>query len=148
MKLDLDFSELIRLGRIMSPDGVDFILEAPTIEFGPLDIELESGKEISLADLDPSSHLISLQGRQVLLYIRDHSTKFDAAVQNPLSGNRFHIAWCQKLEEMKQRNRFERYHVTNRLDGLFTIEDSGYRTGLSRTHDSELKVCHRLDLKS
>ena len=141
MKLDLDFSELTRLGRIMSPDGVDFILESPAIDFGPLDIELESGKEISLSDLDPGSHLISLQGRQVLLYIRDHSAKFDATLQNPVAGNRFHIAWCQKLDEMKHRNRFERYHVTNRLDGFFTIEDSGHSTGVSRINDAELKVC-------
>ena len=135
MKLDLDFSELIRLGRIMSPDGVDFILEAPTIEFGPLDIELESGKEISLADLDPSSHLISLQGRQVLLYIRDHSGRFDAAIANPNDGKRFHVAWCKTLDEMRFKNRFERYHATNRLDGLFTIED------ISRTAETKLKVC-------
>ena len=135
MKLDLDFSELVNLGRIMSPEGVDFILAPSTIEFGPLDIELESGKEISLADLDPSSHLISLEGRQVLLYIRDHTGWFDAAIDNPNDGKRFHVAWCKTLEEMRFKNRFERYHATNRLDGLFTIED------MSRTADTKLKVC-------
>lgn len=141
MKLDLDFSELIRLGRIMSPNGVDFILESPVIDFGPLDIELESGKEISLSDLDPSSHLISLQGRQVLLYIRDHTGRFDAAVSNPNDGKRFHVAWCRTLEEMRLKNRFERYHATNRLDGIFTIEDSGSSWGQQRTAEVKLKVC-------
>ncbi|HCN9030216.1 TPA: HNH endonuclease, partial [Escherichia coli] len=43
------------------------------------DIELSTGKEVSIEDLDPGSGLISYHGRQVLLYIRDHSGRYDAA---------------------------------------------------------------------
>lgn len=37
---------------------------------------------------------------------------------------------------MRQKNRFERYHATNRVDGLFEIDD-----GLGRSQDVALKVC-------
>lgn len=141
MKLNLDFSELVRLAKIMLPEGVNFSLGSSGFDFEPLDIELESGKEISLADLDSGSHLISLQGRQVLLYIRDHAGRFDAALMNPRDGKRFHVAWCKTLEEMRQKNRFERYHATNRLDGLFTIEDPGNHGSEPRSADVALKVC-------
>ena len=141
MKLNLDFSELVRLAKIMLPEGVNFSLGSSGFDFEPLDIELESGKEISLADLDSGSHLISLKGRQVLLYIRDHAGRFDAALMNPRDGKRFHVAWCKTLEEMRQKNRFERYHATNRLDGLFTIEDPGNHGSEPRSADVALKVC-------
>lgn len=141
MKLSLDFSELLQLAKIMLPEGADFSLSSSGIDFEPLDIELESGKEISLADLDSGSHLISLQGRQVLLYIRDHSGRFDATLKDSSQGKRFHVAWCQTLEEMRGKNRFGRYHATNRLDGLFTIEDAFINGIEPRTADVALKVC-------
>ena len=125
----------------MHPADVDFSLKSTGIVFEPLDIELATGKEISLDDLDPGSHLISLNGRQVLLYIRDHTGRYDAALENPVNGKKFHVAWCETLENMRQKKRFERYHATNRLDGLFTIEDSGTYSSEFRTADVRLNVC-------
>lgn len=136
MKLTIDFSELIALGEKMLPSGAEFSLaEAPVI-FDPIDIELSAGKEVSISDLDPGSGLISYQGRQVLLYIRDHTGRYDAAIEDGEKGKRFHIAWCKKLDEMRQKNRFERYHATNRVDGFFEIDD-----GAGRYQDAGLKVC-------
>ncbi|EIM3119106.1 HNH endonuclease [Escherichia coli] len=37
---------------------------------------------------------------------------------------------------MRHKNRFERYHATNRIDGLFEIDD-----GSGRSHDVDLRVC-------
>jgi len=136
MKIKIDLSELIALGRKMLPSGAEFSLtEAPVI-FDPIDIELSAGKEVSISDLDPGSGLISYQGRQVLLYIRDHTASYDAAVENGENGKRFHIAWCRTLDNMRKKNRFERYHATNRVDGLFEIDD-----GLGRSQDVDLRVC-------
>lgn len=80
MKLSIDISELIQLGKKMLPEGVDFFLDESPIDFDPIDIELSTGKEVSIEDLDPGSGLISYHGRQVLLYIRDHSGRYDAAI--------------------------------------------------------------------
>ncbi|CNK85655.1 type II Zorya anti-phage system protein ZorE [Yersinia proxima] len=136
MKLTLDFSELIALGKKMLPSGAKFSLDEALVVFDPIDIELSAGKEVSIADLDPGSGLISYRGRQVLLYIRDHSGRYDAAIEDGEKGKRFHIAWCRTLDEMRQKNRFERYHATNRVDGLFEIDD-----GLGRSQDADLRVC-------
>lgn len=136
MKLSIDISELIQLGRKMLPEGVDFFLDETPVVFDPIDIELSAGKEVRIEDLDPGSGLISYQGRQVLLYIRDHTGRYDAAIEDGEKGKRFHIAWCRTLDDMRQKNRFERYHATNRVDGLFEIDD-----GLGRSQDVALKVC-------
>lgn len=136
MKLKINLSELIRLGERMSPEGSGFILGEKTIAFEPIDIELESGIKINIAELDASSGLISFKGRQVLLYIRDHSQLYDNAIAEPSRGNKFHIAWCKTLDTMRQDGRFGRYHATNRLDGFFEIDD-----GHGRHQDVALKVC-------
>ncbi|HFV9294110.1 TPA: type II Zorya anti-phage system protein ZorE [Serratia fonticola] len=136
MKLSIDISELIQLGKKMLPEGIDFLLDETPVIFAPIDIELSAGKEVSIADLDPGSGLISYQGRQVLLYIRDHTRSYDMAIENGEKGKRFHISWCRTLDDMRQRNRFERYHATNRSDGFFEIDD-----GLGRSQDVDLRVC-------
>lgn len=103
MKLSIDISELIQLGRKMLPEGVDFFLDETPVVFDPIDIELSAGKEVRIEDLDPGSGLISYQGRQVLLYIRDHTGRYDAAIEDGEKGKRFHIAWCRTLDDMRQK---------------------------------------------
>ncbi|EEY9437447.1 hypothetical protein DFZ46_09080 [Escherichia coli] len=51
MKLSIDLSELIQLGKKMLPEGVDFFLDESPIDFDPIDIELSTGKEVSIEDL-------------------------------------------------------------------------------------------------
>ncbi len=136
MKLNLDFSELVRLAKRMLPEGGDFILSENIFTFDEIDVGLKDGIEINIGDLDSGTSLISYQGRQVLLYIRDHGTMYDIAVADPSKGNRFHIAWCRTLEDMRTKNRFERYHVTNSLDGLFEIDDAN-----GRHQEVKLRVC-------
>lgn len=136
MKLNINFSELIRLGKRMLPEGSGFILGEKLIEFDPIDVELENGIRINISGLDSGSGLISLKGRQVLLYIRDHSQTYDSAIAEPARGNKFHIAWCKTLDNMRRDGRFGRYHATNRLDGFFEIDDAH-----GRHQDVELKVC-------
>lgn len=141
-RIDVDFSELVRLGEIMMPGGADFSLEQVFAPFQPLDVELQDGKEIRLDDLDDTPGLLSVRGRQIVLYIKDHSSgNFEAALEDGQRGNRFHIAHCQALEKMKRTNRYERYVATNRLDGLFPIEESGRWGGEGRQGEARLRVC-------
>lgn len=142
MPLRVDLSRLIQLGRQMSPEGANFTLDHARPRFEPIDLELERGKEIEIGDLDSHMSVLSYRGRQVLLYIRDHSSQFDRAVVDPArNGNRFHIAHCGQLEKMKRANRYERYVATTRLDGFFTIEDAGDWSDSPRTADVRLRVC-------
>ena len=88
-----------------------------------IDAELSSstGVEIPLEDVTGSEGILSYEGRQVVLFIPDHSSRVREALENGGIGNKFHIAQCSMLDKMKQRNRFERYKVTNNLGGLFEI---------------------------
>lgn len=138
MRIKVDFSELQQLANRINPSRVDFSLFSEYASFTPLDIQLEEGLEIDLDAIDVVGNLLSYNGRQVLLYIKDHSNKMDATLANPAKGNRFHVAHCRTLEDMRQRNRFQRYVATNKLNGLFTIEDP---FSFRRIADTELCVC-------
>lgn len=147
MKLKVDFTELVRLGRVMMPEGSDFSLNRLALGFEPIDIALSSGKDVEIGELDSGITLLSYQGRQVLLYIKDHTGKFDAALVNGEQGNRFHIAHCSTLETMKNHDRYQRYVATNRLDGRFLIEDAASWGGVPRSGEAALKVCKNCLLK-
>lgn len=142
-KLDVDFSQLQRLARMIGDGNADFRLEGQQGEFTGVDLDVSlggEGIEIDLDAIDSDFNLLSYQGRQVLLYIKDHSNKFDATLQDPQKGNRFHIAHCSTLEDMRQKNRFQRYVATNRVSGMFDIEDQrGWGGG--RRAEAELVVC-------
>jgi len=61
--------------------------------------------------------LFVFRGFHVLVYIRDqyvkrHSKPFEY---------KFHICSCKTIEEMMKANRFERYVVSTRNDGMFVI---------------------------
>lgn len=137
----VDFSELLRLGRIMMPEGSGFSLGRSAAVFEPIDVALQQGKEISIDDLDESTGLLAVEGRQVVLYIKDHTNRFEAALEDGAKGNRFHLAHCQKLEDMKRQNRYQRYVATNRLDGIFPIEGASGWGGKSQQGEARLKVC-------
>ena len=90
------------------------------------DIELDdrlssTGIETDLKDLISEQGLLSVKGRQVLLFIRDDNHSVEDTLADGSKGNKFHIAHYSKLDEMKRRNRFECYHVTNKPNGEFEI---------------------------
>lgn len=124
----------------MRTEPVEFQIERTPEVFEPIDAQLRKGLEIDISEIEIKYNLLSYAGRQVLLYIKDHSRSFDRALENPSNGNKFHVAHCATLEQMQQAGRFKRYVVTNSLTGLFTIED-GSVGGTARTAEVALKVC-------
>jgi hypothetical protein len=90
----------------------------------PKDIrkELEEGKEVPLSEVTPGpGRLLTVEGQQVVLYIKD--TRQDReTLQDMELARRFHLADCKTLETMREKNRFERYVVTTRRDGLFSVD--------------------------
>ncbi len=140
MKIDVNLDSLwasvTRMGAAAISVEID-VGWGPEIEF---DKELNRGVEISLDGLGSAQGLLSVKGRQVLLFIPDHSYRIEDVLTDGSRGNKFHIAHCSKLDEMKQRNRFERYHVTNNLSGEFEI--FGYdRSRQSINGMAKLNVC-------
>jgi len=142
MKLNVDLSQLWARVNQMGAEHI-------TMDIGDVwhdsDFEFDdqlssSGIEIELDDIESEEGLLSVRGRQVLLFIPDHGFKVDSALLDASAGNKFHVADCRTLDTMKRQNRFNRYKVTNNMSGTFEIY------GTSEFNDevegeAELYVC-------
>ncbi len=142
MKLRVDFSALEAAVRQMGATPVAFSVHVATRPLDRIDAELAKGIELpDLEDVELSGGLLSYKGRQILLYIRSHDGKVQAALADGKKGNKFHVADCKTLQNMRSRGRFERYVVTNKLDGLFHIEGKDWKTGAQEEGEARLWVC-------
>src|SRR5690606_19789276 len=129
----------------------EFTLESSGAPFGGVDIELASGKEISIDEIDFSGLVASYQGRQVLLYIPDHGHRLDEVLAGRDEGKKFHVTDCRTLDTMRRHNRFSRYFATNDLSGEFTYHGRSQYDRTRREGRANLKVCknctHHLNSK-
>lgn len=138
MKLNVDFSSLHQCIENMGASIADFDLD---VEFDPIDIELDSGIDIDLKDIETTEGILSYRGRQVLLYIPDQARKIATVLEHPEEGKKFHISDCTALKNMRNINRFDRYVVTNDLSGNFKVNGVNNVTNLPMEGTAELKVC-------
>jgi len=143
MKLTVDFSSLQQAVTAMGADLIEFEVSNKVTPIEPIDKQLGEGFEVNFEDIEFDTGLASYQGRQVLLYIKDHSynNKIHGVLEDGAKGNRFHIADCEMLERMRQKGRFERYVVTNRLDGLFAVSGTDNRSKELIEGETRLDVC-------
>jgi hypothetical protein len=143
MKLTVDFSSLQQAVTTMGADLIEFEVSNKVIPIEPIDKQLGEGFEVNFEDIEFETGLASYQGRQILLYIKDHSynNKIYGVLKDGAKGNRFHIADCEMLERMRQKGRFERYVVTNRLDGLFAVSGTDNRSNELIEGETRLDVC-------
>lgn len=145
MKLNVDFSALWAEANKIAKTKVGIDLKASGDKV-PL-INTTAGVEINIDDVE-FAPVATWKKQHVLLFIPDHSYNYDEVMLNPRErGNKYHLTDCQKLEEMRYKGRFKRYHATNNLSGKFKI--SG---GEGRSQDVELSVCKlclsKLDYKN
>ncbi|HDR1805306.1 TPA: HNH endonuclease [Pasteurella multocida] len=140
MKLNVDLSALFACVHKMGVNEfVDIDLSKGESLSNDFDITIQSrqGFEVDINLVQLTHGVFSYDGKQVLLFIPHHSQqRFDLTLQDPSSGNKYHVTDCQKLEEMKATGRFARYHVTTNKDGFFEIND-----GISRKEEVRLNVC-------
>ncbi|GGY39046.1 HNH endonuclease [Bacterioplanes sanyensis] len=143
MKLDVNLSELIACAERMGSFVPDFAVEVAIEDSFELDTSLSStaGLEIGLDELEIEQGLLGYRGRQVLLFIPDHGSRAGNVLAGRSEGNKFHVADCQKLDEMRSKQRFERYKATYNVSGKFEIFGTlGYR-GEDVSGEAELHVC-------
>jgi len=146
MKLNVSFTKLFKAVEKMGANPVEIELNLERIEFDPIDVELEtSGKEIPLNEIDFDTGLASHKGRQVLLYIKDHSyrDKIKLALKDGSQGNKFHVCDCSTIKDYKKnaRKRMDRYIVMNKLTGIFPIAGTNQLTWKYKEGETRLKVC-------
>jgi hypothetical protein len=114
----------IRLGNRITADEL-FQLSRQGIDIDPNEIEfLNDGT-------------LGYKGRRVLLYIRDIEEY--SHVQKDLP--RFHIAHCRTLDQMLHNNRFERYVVATRVDGIFNLKQKKAWESKFKPVERKLDVC-------
>ena len=75
-------------------------------------IDVEDFDEIRIED----DGTLSYRGKRVTVYIRDVS-QIHGRAKMP----RFHFAFCKTLQEMRKNNRWNKYVVANREDGIFIV---------------------------
>lgn len=143
MKLTVDLSGLLDAVKQMGAEIQPFDLFVEQSEFEGVDGELSSavGIEIDFTEIESDSGVLSYKGRQVLLFIPDQGHAIDTVLDNPEKGRKYHVADCQTLDTMKKRNRFDRYKVTNNLEGKFSVYGISELTGKERSGEAALTVC-------
>lgn len=112
----------------------------------PIDIVKINHEVIKdLSDIDRENGLLTYKKANVLLYIPDHTSPYvddiETIKENPATckSNRFHISWCEKLQEMHDNKRINRYTVANDASGTFIIE--GKSNGMIKKENVTLMVC-------
>ncbi|MCC7016950.1 MAG: HNH endonuclease [Rhodospirillales bacterium] len=136
------FDELIQLKIRMGIPQTTYGELIVTIDPGrltPFELDkLTSAEGLDIESLDKLRVLddgtLAYKNSRVLLYIRDHQV-FEGRPIEP----RFHLAHCDTLQKMRERNRFERYVISTRLDGRFRLNLKERRT--SRSELFNLRVC-------
>ncbi len=142
MKLNVDFSQLHDAVRRMGAKERTFDLESELSPIDTIDGDLKRGIAIDAGELEYiDKGLLSYKGRQVLLYIQDHSGRVDDALIDGSKGNKYHVSYCTTLEKMHQGGRYDRYVVKNDITGYFFIDGQDWKTKAYKEGDTQLKVC-------
>lgn len=147
MKL-IDFNEFDLFQGIKSKMGItkncDISYDSSTkfdeIEFEKtpewIEIVRGRGKDISLDELTISKDkTLEYKGKKMILYIRDqYSYNYEY---------KYHVAWCEKLQEMNVNKRLNRYVVSRRTDGTFiaNILDKATHEPIEENIERKLGVC-------
>ena len=143
MKLSVNFSLLEQAVKTMGAEQIKFDITSEVVPIEPLDIKLNQGFEVNFEDIDFDTGLASYEGRQVLLYIKDHSygDKIHRVLQDGSQGNKYHVSFCSTLESMRNKGRFERYVVTNKLNGIFPVSGTDTVSNEYIEGETQLAVC-------
>ncbi|MFT5722600.1 MAG: hypothetical protein ACI9W6_002933 [Motiliproteus sp.] len=143
MKLITDFSALwASVQRMGQYEGSFDLKEYRSLDF-ELDKELSStaGLDIEIGDLELDHGVLSVEGRQVLLFIPDQGASIEEVLSGHKEGRRVHVADCRTLNEMRQKNRLNRYKATYNISGKYQIYGVSYATGAHLEGEAALKIC-------
>jgi hypothetical protein len=121
MKLYFPVDQLWIHVRKMGATERDFILEAVIPEPLPPILTSTGGIDVTIDEVDTKHGLLSSNGAQVVLYIPDQGRNVDSVLINGKEGRKVHVADCVTLEQMRQKNRFQRYRAVVNVTGDFEV---------------------------
>ena len=128
---------LNELRRKMGADLIELVQEDS--EWKRLSLQLENeGIDVAFDEVEiQKDFTFEYQGQKVVVYIRDQH----AHVLERGGEYKFHIAQCYTLETMRQKNRDNRYVVTNRKDGKFVVNIIRKGSTSAESREMPMKVC-------
>lgn len=136
MKLEVLFLQLETLCDRMGAPRISWNSNLERLAPPDFEEQLIAGIEVPLDEVVADAEgILRWRDKTVILYIAEHLFLDNA--KNPEELRKFHIAECSTLEEMRRKNRFERYVVTRRTDGLFRITLGV----INQTVEAPLLVC-------
>jgi len=119
----------------------EYILDSSLKDPPPPIVTTPEGLDVPLDEVTTPGGLLGYDGAQVVLYIPDHGRNIDAALVQGDKGKRVHIANCRTLDDMRPKNRFQRYRAVVNTSGDFEV----YGFSMSQQKDIEgkarLQVC-------
>src|SRR5690554_2488714 len=95
----------------------DFILDTGIKEPLPAIVTSASGIDLTIDEVKTKHGLLSNNGAQVVLYIPDQGRNLDKVLDSGREGRKVHIADCATLEQLRQKNRFQRYRAVVNISG-------------------------------
>lgn len=143
MKLDVDFSALWNIASQIGARRSDFSLDEEVKPIKEIDVRLGGeGIEVNPEELQLRGGLFSYEGRQVVLYIPNHTNRdIEKALIDKSVRKKFHVGFCSHLEKMKKQKQFEKYKATNNLSGEFRIFGKSKIDRITKEGDVSLDVC-------
>ncbi|VEG13940.1 HNH endonuclease [Moraxella cuniculi] len=122
--LSLIVKQLQNIALSISDELVPFSLQTtprPNIVFDLPNLGTRTGISINPDDVVSVDGVLTYQDELILLFIPDHGFYIDKVIAGEREGNKFHIATCRTLQDMKAKKRYDRYQVTNNQDGVFVV---------------------------
>jgi hypothetical protein len=117
-----NFEPFNNLRALMNASLIEgFTLSDPSaLSMADFEVMRTTGKDVNLSELKVlNDGTLSYKNTRVLLHIRDIAIYGDREDRNTLP--KFHISDCSTLKNMRENNRFNRYVISIRVDGKFTI---------------------------
>lgn len=119
----------------------EYALDSAIREPLPPIVTSAGGIDVTIDEIDTPGGLLSSNGAQVVLYIPNQDKNIDRALVDGSAGKKVHIADCITLEQMRQKNRFQKYRAVVNVTGDFDV--FGFSM-IQRQHiesTSRLRVC-------
>jgi hypothetical protein len=142
MKLISPASQLWSLVEQMGAEPVDFEMSIEPRQPPVIETIETSGLDVILEEVESTGGLLSYSGRQVVLYIPDQGRSIDEVLVDGWNkGKKVHVADCKVLDNMRKKNRFERYRAVANTSGQFEVFGTSYRTGQNVEGTASLRAC-------
>src|SRR5438105_4185565 len=145
MKLP-DFTLDAALNELRRRMGAELIAFSPPSNSETLTVEeierlSKEGIEIPLDEVRVlKDGTLAYKNQRVVVYIRDVK-QYRHVVPGEQDLPRFHISHCDKLQEMRANNRYQRYVVSTRESGIFQINLKAQTSSRFEAREERLRVC-------